>query len=1347
MPKPWEDASFNEETITDMATARLALRWSLDRIRALQDENLRVKQSLQDKGSQIVFLDNQIKNKTFELQKIIQTHHEETQSRRDSLEYQLKSRMERASAKERELEDRLSQLDDSYRTKEIGLMAQYQKKSDELRARWSQVEAELWQVRQDNLLKQQEIEKTYKATAVGERLKLEDDLSNHRAALEKDYQSRLIDLERREQTLNEEMRKQEAVFKWAKASWEKDVESKEKALKGRELTMEKEGLEKGRQVQDSMFKIEHLEKQLQEIPEILKKRDTELDRYRTALESLESVVRSLESEKRSMQEQFNTDAQELNSQIVGARTRYAGLESEIPKRLKMAVEHERSRFEDRLSQAGIRYQEDVEKKEEEIQHLETILKSFQEMSKNLEAEKKSLYEKHEQLNAQYSSRIDEFHLREKQLESEYSVRVKVEVERNVGQLRDEMETRQKIYEESLKRRQEEITRLGRDSDAQENEKKQLHDKLRQSRRGLDEVREKHENDMAQALTEERNRHEKKLSEKEQENRALNDRLQAEIQKQEQLDVDSSKHLNQALAQERQRWQKDFEHQSQSFHSVIKQREDEMERIKTVVEGLEEEKKRILIEERTKHRDEIKMRDEKIATHESAEKQWRPALDAAKEGVKEAQSLARAKVSELDLREKTFGDMLHSREKEIMRLRQQIETQAGEKRELIACEKLRLKEEGNVVMKNLEEIIRAREDENARLKVLSEDMEKQLNEISGKYARAETEFQTRLQSAVLEESGKFQRFMDKKEDYIKVLKEGKEHTEESYRRDLENVRERVRGTVKALEEFKALADERQRQIDGMQSEMALSEKESSKTESTFQREIKSKEDEATTLKSGLREINCKAENAETEKNRLQAQLEKQVLISAGREDEITTLESEREKLHLETRKAKTENIQLKTGLRDLSDEKNSIAEKRRKTLEERKNEVETLKSEIEKLHHDIGDMKFEKNRLGTRMQMLEDEKEAAVEKQRRTSENNGKLVAGLKEEIDAMETEFQARINDIAERERRRSRDLTRRMQDAQSLLSEKEAELEEVQRAVDSLSNECVVLRERERELRVKYSKGLKTQDKALLKETEKKLHKSEDEISFLRVKFRTMESERDDLLADETSIRSGMDAPASQAGDLEELVFGVAHQMRNPLGIIQSHAQFCLDSPGLTKETTQSLEAVLRGISQMEKRLEEISDFARPIELKPLTAGLDEIMDATAAVISQRCQSQNIEIRKIFQRGLKPVKIDPARIKEAMLHIALNAVEAMPDGGTLIIGIARDPVRKMQKISISDTGAGISSKHLSAVFQPFFTTKPHGVGLGVPIAKRILRAHSGDVSIDSVEGKGTTVECNVPES
>ncbi|MBI4802510.1 MAG: hypothetical protein HY796_08310 [Elusimicrobia bacterium] len=651
MEHQFDESSLNEQAINDVGTARLALRWALDKIRALQEDSLRARQNLQEKSAQLSFIENQLKTKNSELEKILRSHEEEMKAKQDSLEYQFKARLERLGEREKETEDKIAKQEELFKQKETRLLDDYQKKSDELRGRWTHIESELWQLRQEQLLKQQEFEKLYAARLEEERKKSAAEVENTRASLEKSYATRIEELEKRERSAGEELKKQEAVLKWAKDSFQADTSEREKALKRKDLEIDKKLMEKNQEIDDYKVKTGLLEKQLKELPEAVRKRDEDLERYKRAMESLESVIRTLEDEKKHFQQDSEAKLVRLNELIDAEKNRYREMEAEIPKRLKITIEHERNRFAEKLSEVETNYKEDLRKRAEEMDYLERNLRTFEETIKTLQAERESFANKVEQLQTQHSIKTEEFSFREKQLQTEYDVRLKVELEKHTGALKNEVDSAQRIYEDNLRLKVKEIAHLRMELETSATEKINLSGQVNELRRNACALKEKHAAELDAFKVQSKNIYDTQLS--------------AELEE-----------AARRYGAEKQKISASCQEQLNNLNLVISKKDEETARLRLELSKLEEDKRFSMEEERQKGRNELEAQAASFRDSARLYEDNILHLNKAIEGLKlereEIILLERERLERLYCeKEKDFDERLARKEQESARLREEL----------------------------------------------------------------------------------------------------------------------------------------------------------------------------------------------------------------------------------------------------------------------------------------------------------------------------------------------------------------------------------------------------------------------------------------------------------------------------------------------------------------------------------------------------------------------------------------------------------------------------------------------------------------------------------------------------
>jgi PAS domain S-box-containing protein len=208
----------------------------------------------------------------------------------------------------------------------------------------------------------------------------------------------------------------------------------------------------------------------------------------------------------------------------------------------------------------------------------------------------------------------------------------------------------------------------------------------------------------------------------------------------------------------------------------------------------------------------------------------------------------------------------------------------------------------------------------------------------------------------------------------------------------------------------------------------------------------------------------------------------------------------------------------------------------------------------------------------------------------------------------------------------------------------------------------------------------------------------------------------------------------------LGEMSAGIAHELRNPMAVITGYLSLLAKRQD---ETGQSvIRDVLAEINGMNRIIGDLLTFARPTALNRVDVNLREmITTCIESVLYGRTQDPRIE--PVLDLQAVTVSADEVLLRQALGNIIQNAVDAMPDGGTLAVRSRRE---RDLMIVVSDTGQGIPADTVKKIFLPFFTTKEKGVGMGLALAHKIITSHGGRIDVDSREGSGTMFTITIPE-
>ena len=238
-------------------------------------------------------------------------------------------------------------------------------------------------------------------------------------------------------------------------------------------------------------------------------------------------------------------------------------------------------------------------------------------------------------------------------------------------------------------------------------------------------------------------------------------------------------------------------------------------------------------------------------------------------------------------------------------------------------------------------------------------------------------------------------------------------------------------------------------------------------------------------------------------------------------------------------------------------------------------------------------------------------------------------------------------------------------------------------------------------------------------------------------------------MLRDVTEMRR-MDkylAQTEKLASIGQLASGVAHEINNPLGVIQCYANLIAKSQPPDAQILSDVGIIRKHTDQCRSVVEALLNFSRSAEPRMNKTDINACIEEVVSVLDLQLQKDNFTIERHFDSTLSPITVDGNTIKQVLMNLLINASQAMPDGGRIIVKTALVENGKQLAIAISDTGQGISKENIPKIFDPFFTTKgpEKGTGLGLSVSYGIVQQHGGRISVDSIPGKGSTFTILLP--
>lgn len=221
----------------------------------------------------------------------------------------------------------------------------------------------------------------------------------------------------------------------------------------------------------------------------------------------------------------------------------------------------------------------------------------------------------------------------------------------------------------------------------------------------------------------------------------------------------------------------------------------------------------------------------------------------------------------------------------------------------------------------------------------------------------------------------------------------------------------------------------------------------------------------------------------------------------------------------------------------------------------------------------------------------------------------------------------------------------------------------------------------------------------------------------------------------------------AESLASLTTLAAGVAHEIKNPLGSIGIHMQLIERSLRSSPEAHAKLHGFVEVVNEEVERLNKIVvDFlfaVRPMDLELQMGDVNQVVQDLLNFVRYELQYSDIELVEELESELPQVEIDEKYLKQALMNVIKNAMNAMPEGGILKVTTRHREDRVL--LTVEDTGVGMSEEVRQKIFEPYFTTKDFGSGIGLTLVYKVVKEHKGDITVNSQEGKGSTFTITLP--
>jgi signal transduction histidine kinase len=248
------------------------------------------------------------------------------------------------------------------------------------------------------------------------------------------------------------------------------------------------------------------------------------------------------------------------------------------------------------------------------------------------------------------------------------------------------------------------------------------------------------------------------------------------------------------------------------------------------------------------------------------------------------------------------------------------------------------------------------------------------------------------------------------------------------------------------------------------------------------------------------------------------------------------------------------------------------------------------------------------------------------------------------------------------------------------------------------------------------------------------------------RVEAKRNQAAAEQLAAANTNLQEAEAAVrrSDRLAALGQLTAGLAHELRNPLGTMRASAEMLLKQTKSEDDITRELAGFIASeVDRTNSLITRFLEFARPMHLRLQPASVGEVIDRAVTELDRHNPPYDVAVFKNYSPDLQPVAMDAELMQRVFYNLLLNAAQATAPGGAITVKTRQTD--RTAEVAIIDRGSGIEQEHLENIFNPFFTTKADGVGLGLAIVSKIVDEHGGQITVDSEKGSGSVFRVFLP--